>query len=87
MSETNGKWYESSAGTGYLAATIKGILIGVLPLLVLASRAVGVEIGSEELQPIINTIEGLVIAIGGVISIVITLFGLIRKVVIRFRNR
>lgn len=86
MPVANGKWYESSAGTGDLAATIKGLLIGVLPLLVFGAKAAGVEIGSEDLRPVFDNVENVIIAVGGVIATVVTLFGLVRKLVLRFKK-
>lgn len=80
------KWYESSTGTGDLAATIKGILIGVVPLLVFSGRALGVDISPDQLQPIAGLTGDFIIAGGVVISIAVTLFGAIRKVIMRFRK-
>ena len=80
------KWYHSSTGTGNLALTVKGILIGVVPVIILLSRMGGVEIGADDLRPTIDAIEGVIIAVGVAISAVMTLVGLIRKVYLRYKK-
>lgn len=62
----------SSKNSQELSLTIKGILLGLVPLAVIIFTSVGVDVTSGELTEIVN-------AIMAVVSAGITLYGLIRK--------
>ncbi len=78
------KWWASSVESKELSLTIKGILIGLIPLAVLISAMFGANVPAGDWSQVVNGIEGLVIIIGSVISGIITLYGLIRKIIAQF---
>ena len=77
--DNNNKWYTSSTGSG-LSLTIKGLLVGVVPIIVGLARVYGYDLTEEELLNFINV--GF-----QTVSISLVFVGLLRKLVIKFQNR
>lgn len=75
------KWFLSSSGSGDLSLTIKGLLMSIIPLVVLVLNATGHQIVISEEQ-----IDQFVFAISGVISSVMIIVGITRKVITFFMN-
>jgi hypothetical protein len=73
------QWFLSSTGSGDLAATIKGLLIALIPLLIIAGQHFHVAITEGQIMDIVA-------AVTGAISAAVTAFGLIRKLVLSFKN-
>jgi len=71
------KWFLSSTGSQDLSLTIKGLLVGLIPLFIIAGKYFQVELTYDE---IFGVIEGLTLAL----STVMVLIGLIRKVANKF---
>ena len=69
--ENQQTWWVSSTGAG-LALRVKAILIGLLPVIVLILKLVGVNISESDL---VNIISGIV----EIIAIVAFIYGLVRK--------
>lgn len=65
----------SSVNPNELSMTIKGILLGLIPLAVVIFTSTGIDITSGELTEVVN-------AIVAVLSTVLTVVGLIRKLVV-----
>lgn len=65
----------SSADPSKLALTVKGLLMAVAPLLILAFGINDVDYGAT-----VNAIVSLIVGGGGIISAVVTLYGLSRKI-------
>jgi len=73
------KLIESSKGDGSLSATFQGLIISLIPLAIIASKFFGVELSEKEL---VGLLQSITTAIAGV---TIT-FGLIRKVIYKFKK-
>ena len=66
------QWFLSSTGSGDLSLTIKGLLVALVPLIIAAFQAKGIEVTQTQLM---EAIEGLFAAV----SAVAIAWGLIRK--------
>ena len=73
----NNQWFQSSSGNGDLALTIKGLLVALIPLFIIAAKFYNVELMYDE---VLSVIEG----VAGAISAIMVAFGLIRKIANRF---
>lgn len=71
----------SSADPNKLSTTVKGFLLGVLPLLVLAFGMAHVNLDSERLTVIINDLALVIQYALGTVSAAVSVYGLIRKLV------
>jgi len=67
------KWFLTSAGNGDLSLTIKGILIGVIPLIIFIGQQFEIKLTQETLVQGIQLITELITA-------AIVFAGLVRKV-------
>jgi len=74
----------SSVDSSKLALTIKGILIGIIPLALFIASSSGVALVQGELNGLVEAISELIIAFGGVLSAGVTLYGLFRKIAVKF---
>lgn len=73
----NTPWYVSSTGQG-LSLTIKGILVGLIPIIImLANMFFSVDLTQVELVDIVDQVTTL-------IATVVTVLGLVRKVYLKF---
>lgn len=80
-------WWISSVDPASLSLTVKGILAGVIPVALLVAKLAGVQLPDGTLNDIVQGITDLIVAIGGVVSVVATLYGAIRKIYYEFKNR
>ncbi len=80
------KLITSSVNPKELSLTVKGILVGVVPIAMLIIRAAGAEISQEEIQQVIVVITDVVAALGTLVSSVMVAFGVIRKLVRAFAD-
>lgn len=69
----NNPWYLSSTGSGDLSLTIKGVLIGIIPLAIFIGQQFHIELTSDGLTQGIQ-------AVGEVASGAVVLYGAVRKV-------
>lgn len=76
----NTPWYVSSTGKG-LSLTIKGILVGLIPIILILAKTL-FDIDLDELE-LMNIIEGISAIFAGVIVV----FGLIRKIYLKFTKK
>ena len=76
--------FKSSTGIG-TSRMWKGFAHGAIPAIILLAPFFGVDIKPEELNPIVDVGSDLIIAFFAVISSAEVIFGLVRKIVIRFR--
>jgi len=63
----------SSENPNNLAMTVKGILLGLVPIAVIIFTNVGIDITSGELTEIVNAVVALIAG-------VVTVIGLVRKI-------
>jgi len=74
------KWYSSSANAEKLALTIKGILVAVIPALIFIGSIIGIGFAEADLTQIVEVLTTFLSA--GMI-----LFGLVRKVVLKYKDK
>ena len=79
------KLFTSSVNSEKLGLSVRGILIGIIPFLLLVASWAGVELAQGELSEIVEAISAVVISAGGALSAVVTLAGLVRKIAVKFR--
>lgn len=74
------KWYESSTGSGRLALTIKGVFVAIVPVTVIFAKYFGVDLSADELNNVGAAIVSVVELGGTLISGILIVYGLSRKV-------
>lgn len=75
----NKKWWESSVDQGEVSMRIKGVLISLLPLLVLADNLFQFNIGEENLKELVDALVSLVTSLTLVAGVATTIHGHIRR--------
>lgn len=60
--------------------TVKGILMGIVPIAMIILKSVGHEIDNDLLQQIVDVITNIVATFATIVAAVVSLWGLIRKV-------
>lgn len=66
------KWYESSNGKGDLSATVRGMAVAFIPLIISILRSQGMEITEDQVAQVIEQLFTFV-------SVSLVLFGTVRK--------
>lgn len=79
MSNNNQAWYISSTGQG-VSLTLKGILVGLVPLISGLSKVYGYDVPEGEILELVETVFQ-------VVSLGMVLIGLGRKLLYRFKPR
>ena len=79
MTTNNKRWYISSTGRG-VSLTIKGVLVGLVPLIAGLARTYGYDLPEGDILELIETSFQAV-------AVATIVLGLVRKLVIRFRTR
>ena len=80
-------WYNSSKDAENLSLTIKGLFsIGVLTTLVAVLKFAGVDLDVNDLGSLVESIGGFIVAIAGLVSAGMTIYGLVRKIYLRLRK-
>lgn len=69
------KFLASSADPTKLSMTVRGVLVAIIPLLVVFTG-----LGDAEVNAIIDLIVNIVFWVTSIVSAVVTLYGLVRKV-------
>ena len=72
----------SSVNPEKLSLTIKGILVGLAPVLLVIFGVSNINVGQEDLNQIIDATSNAIISVGGTISAIMILWGAIRKVLV-----
>jgi len=76
----------SSVDPEKLALTVKGILTGIIPVLIAVTGAFGVHLNLGDLSSLVDSIGDAIIALGVAISAVMTVWGLLLKIVISLKK-
>lgn len=76
------KIFQSSVDPNELALTIKGLLVGLVPILMLLVGLNHISVGQDQVSGIIDALSNIVIGIGSVVSSVMVAWGLIRKLLV-----
>jgi hypothetical protein len=81
MTRQLGSWWNSAADAEKLSTTIKGFFsLGVITAIVAILKIIGVNIGVDNFNELLDNIGGVIVAIAGAISALISLYGLIRRI-------
>jgi len=81
MERQLGQWWNSAADAEKLSTTIKGFFsLGVITAIVAILKLIGVNIGVDNFNELLDNIGGVIVAIAGAISALISLYGLIRRI-------
>lgn len=75
-------FFQSSVNSKKLSLTIKGLI----PLLILIAGIKGVAISEVELTSIVDAIVAIIGYVGVLITGIITLYGLIRRIGVKFQK-
>ena len=86
MSTITKRWWTSSANYQELSLTVKGFLFSIVPLLILVAKLKGLDIGESDISGIIESIGNLIMQAGFIITGLMALLGLLRKVKIKIRK-
>lgn len=70
----------SSANPSKLSATVKGLLLGVLPVVVYLTGLAHLNVGESDLKALIDGIATVVEVGLGLVSAVVFVIGLVRKI-------
>ena len=81
------KFLASSANPEKLSLTIRGILVGLVPIVLLVSGAMNIQMAQVELTELIDSVVRVVITITAALSAVMTAYGFIRKIVLKFGKK
>ena len=80
------KFLTSSVDSEKLSLTIKGLLTGLIPIFLLLTQFKGVSISEIEVFGIIDGIGVVIMAATALISSIATLYGLVRKIMVKLTN-
>lgn len=69
----------SSANAEEISLTVKGVLLGIVPAVIILGNLAHVTFTSDQLTHIIDGIVAAIGAIGLIVSAIMTLYGLLRK--------
>lgn len=80
-------WFvKSSADPTRLSLTVKGILIGVIPVVLMVAPILGLNLEEGSLKDLVNAIDQAFIALFGLAAAITTLYGLSRKIATGLRK-
>lgn len=75
-----GKWLvRSSADPARLSLTIKGVLVGFVPVIMAVAGLANIDIGSDRVSAIIDGVASLVQVALALVAMVMTAYGIVRK--------
>ena len=81
-------WFvNSSKDPTRLATTMKGLILGALPIILIVSKMLGLEIGEIDVGLVAEAIESIIIYVFGTVSAIIFIYGFFRKIVISLRRK
>lgn len=71
---------KSSADKEKTSLTVKGVLTGLIPVVIVLANLTSVDISNEQLASVIDAISALVFLVSGIVSALMTISGLLRKI-------
>ena len=72
----------SSVDANRLALTVKGILVGLIPVIVVLAKAKGFDLNPGSVSIFGQQLSDAIVAIGSAVSAVMVVVGVIRKLVV-----
>ena len=80
-------WWNSSQDAEKLSLTIRGFFtVGVIAAIVLVLGFIGVDIGVSDIDSLLDSIQGVIVGIAGLVSAVMILIGGLRKIYIKIKK-
>lgn len=77
-------WYNSSADAKKLSATIRGIFtIGLITTIVGILGFFGIQLDVTDFQELLNSVEGMLVALAIFVGSIQTLYGILRKIYLK----
>lgn len=76
----------SSVDPQKLSLTVKGILVGLIPFIIIIAKGFNVDLNNDELMSVIDGIVSLIVNIGAIVSVAVTVYGGIRKIINKFKK-
>jgi len=76
----------SSVDAQKLSLTVKGILIGIVPVIIIVTKGFNIDLNNDELKSIIDMIVSSIVQAGALVSVITTLYGAIRKIANKFKK-
>jgi len=73
---------KSSANASQISLTVKGILIGAVPAIIILANLMNINLKNQELTAVIDLVAQLIVLIGGTISVAVTAYGAVRKLIL-----
>ncbi len=71
----------SSADPRAMSLTVKGVLVALVPVIIAVLNMTGIDIDNNSLESVINSITAIVFLLGTVVSALMTVTGLMRKII------
>lgn len=76
------KLIASSADPTQISLTLKGILVGIVPVVFILLHTIGAKIDQPTLQTIVESVTNVITALGTLVSAVMVAYGVIRKLIL-----
>jgi len=77
-------WYNSSKDAEKLSLTVKGFFsAGVLTAIILVLKALGINLELSDLEDLLDSVTGVIVAIGGLGSAIMILYGAVRRIYLK----
>lgn len=77
------KIFTSSADPEKLSLTVKGFLVGLIPVALLIAQTQHWNLGQDDLNAFVDSLSGTIILIGGAVSGVMAFIGIVRKILVK----
>ena len=81
------KYLSSSINPDKLSLTIRGIAVGVIPILVIVLGMAGFDIPESNWSDLTEAVISLATSVLGVVSSFMVVYGLIRKILVKFQRK
>ncbi len=76
------KFLTSSVDPEKLGLTVKGFLVGVIPVVLLVAGLTHINVGQQDLSALVDGIVNLTVAISTALSGLMVLIGIVRKILV-----
>lgn len=77
---------KSSVNAQRISLTVKGILIGIIPVVMTIAHLANIKVESADLTTLIDAMANLIIVLGSLVSIIAMIWGVIRKIFTTFNG-
>lgn len=77
----------SSINPEKLSLTVKGILLGIIPVILIVAGIFNLNVSEGDLTSVVNAVVQVIVAVGAAASAILTLIGAIRKVIVGIKKK